>query len=366
MYGTGLVPTENRAAGLTATIGRWTNGTDSTHPHPTTHNAKQSTMANVTDPLAAFLHGTDPQNLMEYITRQKIYDCRYWKEECFGLTAVNVLEKASSLQTIGASFGGNRQPTKFLCLVLKLLQIQPSQELVDELIATEDFKYVRALGAFYKRLTGRPADIYESLEPLYLDYCKLRYRDIDEWKLLHMDEFVHMLLTEERVCGIALPRLPQRQILEQEGYLEGPRMSALTSLLVHTTAEEYLKKRVEEGSEAAKVLWESRQNKKQEKTVTTLVQQEQAYERDGHNGPSSKDDDSSGRKRDSEADSSSSRKRSKNEPYGTLFKSSKSPLTRATKEINDDDDKKNTSGPEEGSDEYWNEQRAKLGLKPLK
>ena len=58
------------------------------------------------------------------------------------------------------------------------------------------------------------------------------------------------------------------------------------------------------GSEAAKALWESRQKKKkkQEKTVTDDV----------------------------------------------------------------DDDKKNTAAPEEGSDEYWNEQRAKLGLKPLK
>ena len=161
-------------------------------------------MANVTDPLAAALHGTDPQNLMEYIVRQKIYDSRYWKEECFGLTAVTVLEKASSLSNIGASFGGNRQPTKFLCLVLKLLQIQPDEELVDEFIAQEDFKYVRALGAFYKRLTGRPADIYTALEPLYNDYRKLRYRDIDEWKLVHMDEFVHSLFTQDRVCGIAL------------------------------------------------------------------------------------------------------------------------------------------------------------------
>ena len=55
-------------------------------------------MANVTDPLAGAVHGTDPQNLMEYITRQRIYDCRYWKEECFGLTAADVLEKATKLK----------------------------------------------------------------------------------------------------------------------------------------------------------------------------------------------------------------------------------------------------------------------------
>ena len=47
-------------------------------------------MANVTDPLARHIHGTNPQNLLEYITRQKIYDCRYWKEESFGLAAVDI------------------------------------------------------------------------------------------------------------------------------------------------------------------------------------------------------------------------------------------------------------------------------------
>ena len=89
------------------------------------------------------------------------------------------------------------------------------------------------------------------------------------------------------------------KILEQEGYLEGPRTSALASLLDNTTTEEYLNKRVEEGSEAAKALWESRQKKKQEKTVTTLVQQQQEeeYERDGHNGPRCMNGDSSGRKK---------------------------------------------------------------------
>ena len=100
-------------------------------------------MANVTDPLARALHGTDPQNLIEYITRQKIYDCMYWKEECFGLSAVDILEKAMKLKHVGGSFGGNMQPSQFLCLVLKMLQIQPDDEIIYALIENEDFKYVR-------------------------------------------------------------------------------------------------------------------------------------------------------------------------------------------------------------------------------
>lgn len=312
-------------------------------------------MANVTDPLAAALHGTDPQNLMEYIVRQKIYDSRYWKEECFGLTAVTVLEKASSLSNIGASFGGNRQPTKFLCLTLKLLQIQPDEELVDEFITQEDFKYVRALGAFYKRLTGRPADIYTTLEPLYNDYRKLRYRDIDEWKLVHMDEFVHSLFTQDRVCGIALPRLPNRTALEEEGYLDGPRVSALSSVLTDVSAEEYLKQKVQEGSKAAQVLWDARRAKMAADESTDMTRQ--------HDEP--RDNKRKAEKKNDESESRKKSKKKQDGGYGSLFKASSGRATQTSGGFAGNKTSGNEAA-EEGSDEYWDEQRAKLGLKPLR
>jgi len=34
------------------------------------------------------------QNLVEKIVRSKIYDCQYWKEHCFGLTAESLIDKA--------------------------------------------------------------------------------------------------------------------------------------------------------------------------------------------------------------------------------------------------------------------------------
>jgi len=190
-------------------------------------------MANVTDPLARPIHGTNPQNLIEYITRQRIYDSQYWKEHLFGCTAADVAEKAAiQLKAIGGSYGGNAKPTRFLSLVLKMLQIQPDDDIVYELIANENFKYVRALGAFYLRLTGRPADIYEKLEPLYHDFRKLRYRNPMDWRLMHLDELIDELLTEDRVCGIALPRLPNRDVLVDgcrmnTFNLDGPRNSTV-------------------------------------------------------------------------------------------------------------------------------------------
>ena len=46
--------------------------------------------------------------------------------------------QAIELQYVGGTFGGNRMPTPFICLVLKMLQIQPEKEIVVELIKNEE------------------------------------------------------------------------------------------------------------------------------------------------------------------------------------------------------------------------------------
>ena len=43
-------------------------------------------MANRTVKDAHTIKGTNPQYLIEKIIRSRIYDCKYWKEECFALT----------------------------------------------------------------------------------------------------------------------------------------------------------------------------------------------------------------------------------------------------------------------------------------
>ena len=42
-----------------------------------------------------------------------------------------------------------------------------------------NFRYVRALGAAYMRLTGTSLDCYKYLEPLYYDYRKLKRQKRD-------------------------------------------------------------------------------------------------------------------------------------------------------------------------------------------
>lgn len=184
-------------------------------------------MANRTVKEAKNLHGTNPQYLIEKIIRSRIYDCQYWKEQCFALTAELLVDKAMEIRFIGGVFGGNIKPTPFLCLVLKMLQIQPEKDIIIEFIKNEEFKYVRALGAYYLRLTGTAIDCYKYLEPLYNDNRKLRRQNrAGQYELVHMDEFIDELLREERVCDVILPRIQQRHVLEENNELP-PKISAL-------------------------------------------------------------------------------------------------------------------------------------------
>lgn len=91
-------------------------------------------------------------------------------------------------------------------------------------------RYLRALAAFYIRLTYPAVEVYKLLEPLLADYHKLRIRNMNGFRLTYMDEFIDSLLNEERACDIALPRLPKRTVLEDLEELD-PRESALGSEL---------------------------------------------------------------------------------------------------------------------------------------
>merc|ERR1719436_2140400 len=101
-------------------------------------------------------------------------------------------------------------------------------DIVNEFVnKNEDFKYVRALGAFYLRLMVSSVDCYKYLEPLLNDYRKIRMQGRDgKFTLSHMDEFIDDLLREERVNDVILPRIQKRHILEEANEIE-PRVSLL-------------------------------------------------------------------------------------------------------------------------------------------
>ncbi|KAJ2683769.1 hypothetical protein IWW39_005306 [Coemansia spiralis] len=183
-------------------------------------------MANRTVSTAEAIHGTNPQFLIDKIFRERIYNSRYWKEHCFGLTVTGVMEKAVELQAIGREYGESHRPLEFTCLLLKLLQLQPDQPMLDALVDQEDFKYLRALAVFYYRMTQPSLDVYRKLEPLLADYRKLRAIELGGMELTFMDQLVDDLLTKKSVFLITLPHLTRRLLLEDAGQI-APRISPL-------------------------------------------------------------------------------------------------------------------------------------------
>ncbi|RKP03627.1 hypothetical protein CXG81DRAFT_6825, partial [Caulochytrium protostelioides] len=159
--------------------------------------------------------------LLDPLIRSRIYDSVYWKEHCFGLNESTLIDRvADHVRCVGGLYSASRV-TPFLCLVQKLLQIAPSPAVVQLYIQHPGSKYVRALGAVGARLMLPAVDVYTLLEPLRTDCRKLRYRLASgQVRLLHVDELADMLLRDERVFGIALPRLTSRRLLEEAGTLD--------------------------------------------------------------------------------------------------------------------------------------------------
>jgi pre-mRNA-splicing factor 38A len=154
--------------------------------------------------------------------------------------AVNLattVEKARQLGYLGGTYGGNQKPTPFLCLLLKLLQLGPSEADVKDLVQSGP-KYALALALFYGRLVMTSAAVYALLEPFLLDYRKLRYRGIDgSYALMAMDELVERLLADELLFQVPLPHITKRCALVDLGRLP-ERASPLLDELLNSLDEE--------------------------------------------------------------------------------------------------------------------------------
>ena len=200
--------------------------------------------ANSTAPEAHAVHGTNPQNLVERITRDKIYAMTYWKEKCFGVSAAALVDLAMEIREFGGVYGGTNRCTDFLCLVLKMLQIQPDKEIVVrtaarrgafartlsvccaaaersgaawrlcpqvEFIKNEEYKYVRLLGAFYLRLVGKPLEVYQYLEAR----SRSRYaaRPLPQrTRISHLRHVTSRCTTTTGACGGGSPTATMRSL----------------------------------------------------------------------------------------------------------------------------------------------------------
>ncbi|CAN3375928.1 hypothetical protein DIURU_003136 [Diutina rugosa] len=178
---------------------------------------------------------------VEKIIRDRIADGVFYKQHLHGTNEATILPViVAHVDYIGGT-DSQGKPSPFLCCLLRLLEINPSEKVIFDVymdqLGSKEFKYVTALVLVYVRLVLSSARIFQTLEPFYLDYRKLRLRlktpQFDRqtqvpihFKLTHIDELVDDLLTKERVFDIHLPRLVPRLTLLERGEVE-PRQFAV-------------------------------------------------------------------------------------------------------------------------------------------
>jgi len=174
-------------------------------------------------------NGLNPATIMEKPVRERIVDSYFWKDQCFGVNEADIINRVvDHIHFIGGTYGDSQRPSQFLCLAFKLLQLGPSNEILEEYLnyGGGKFKYLRALAVFYIRLTRQAKDVYMLLEPFLEDRRKLKIKRRTGTTLTYVDQFVDDLLTKERVCATSLWNMPKREVLEDLEVLE-PRVSAL-------------------------------------------------------------------------------------------------------------------------------------------
>jgi pre-mRNA-splicing factor 38A len=224
-----------------------------------THKADGTLLLDNRGYSGALIRGQNPALLFDKAIRDRVTESLYWKEQCFGLNAATLCDRASEITFLGGTINITEKPTPFLCLAFKLCQLVPKRQIILEYLNFTDraespgdsdeedmmpaadgggyFKYLRVLAAFYVRLAWSPVDIYKTLEPLLADRRKLRYRTKYGFRLTYIDEFVDDLLTKERICGVTLWKLPARMTLEDQDLLD-PRVSPLEDELSDSSSGE--------------------------------------------------------------------------------------------------------------------------------
>ena len=197
------------------------------------HKATADRMLDDRGYVGHLIRGQPPHLLLEEGVRNRIISSYYFKEQCFGLNAATLLDRAVELRYVGGTYSEGQRASPFLCLILKMLQLGVEDDIVQFYLGEggQDFKYLRCLAAFYVRLTEESSErVYRKLEPLLSDGRKVRMRVNAGFKLAYVDEFVDSLLVKERVCATSFWKLVPRDKLEEEDKLE-ERVSPCQHLL---------------------------------------------------------------------------------------------------------------------------------------
>lgn len=166
--------------------------------------------------------------LVDAILRQRVQDSLFYKQHLYATNESSWAEVVvNEVQYVGGLDSSNR-PSPFLCCFVRMLEIEPSLEIVHEYLdqgGFREFKYLTALALLYCRVVWLAADFYAVHDEYIRDYRKLRVRlknpvvtdKVQHYKLGTFDQWVDELAVAERVVDIKVPYLAPRAALATRG-----------------------------------------------------------------------------------------------------------------------------------------------------
>ncbi|ODV65401.1 PRP38-domain-containing protein [Hyphopichia burtonii NRRL Y-1933] len=179
-------------------------------------------------------------SLIEPIIRHRIQDSTFYKQYLYLTNELTILPIITNhVKYIGGTDSIGR-PLEFLCCSLRLLELDPPKEIISIYLnqyGYNEFKYLTGLILFYIRLSYSSQEIYTVFDEYLKDYRKLRFKlktpkFLDNglsvnFAIIHMDEWVDQLLTNERCIDLILPRLINRSLLVDRDLID-PRHYPVT------------------------------------------------------------------------------------------------------------------------------------------
>lgn len=170
-------------------------------------------------------------HLVEPIVRHRIQDSLFYKQHLYLTNELTLLEMVvQHVHFLGGTDTVGR-PTPFLCCLLRMLELEPLQDIIDLYLTQNgfnEFKYLTALGLIYQRMVMLSEKWYLLFDASIIDYRNLRVKFKSpkltdglplHYGLMTMDEWVDMLNEQERVVDLIMPKLVPRRRLVDEGIL---------------------------------------------------------------------------------------------------------------------------------------------------
>ena len=172
---------------------------------------------------------TNKAHLVDTIIRHRILDSIFYKQHLYLANEATILQVITKHVHYIGGVDSMGRPSPFIQCLFRLLELNPSKEIVHvylHQLEFNEFKYLLALSLLFVRLTYPSEEVYSIFDEFAQDYRKLRYKmkvpDFDEnklaifYKIGYMDEFLDDLLMKERVVDLLLPRLTLRNTLVEQ------------------------------------------------------------------------------------------------------------------------------------------------------